>query len=350
MAPNHPDGSGSSSSRPKRRGGWGIVLRIGVTAVLLGLLAWGLDLGAAGGTLANSLWGLVALALVANLASQVVTTVRWWRLVAALDLPVRYSTLFLWYFHGMFFSLCLPTSIGGDVYKAVRLGQATQRLGLATCTLLADRAIGLSALVIIGLAGLLTQTLGWNALGMLTAILGLSLIFGVLGFAALWLLPPVARFLPGGHVVASRLAQLAPYRDSPVVLSAAYGLSLIVQLLNVATVALLGAAVGLPVPWEAYFMAVPPVILLAALPLSIGGLGVREGALAVALASFGVTHEQGLAVGVLWFVVLLACGLLGGAIYLLAPAAPGAPAELPETLPMAAGPGPATLPGWKQPA
>ena len=83
------------------------------------------------------------------------------------------------------------------------------------------------------------------------------------------------------------------------------------------TVAEIGNAIGLGIPLAAYCVAVPTVSLLTTLPLSIGGVGVREGGLAWMLASYGVSEELGVTLGLLWFSTNIASGLIGGCVYLL---------------------------------
>jgi uncharacterized membrane protein YbhN (UPF0104 family) len=47
-------------------------------------------------------------------------------------------------------------------------------------------------------------------------------------------------------------------------------------------------------------------------PISIGGLGVREGMLVLLLhASFGVRNSQAIAVGLLWYACVLVVSMLG---------------------------------------
>jgi len=122
---------------------------------------------------------------------QVVAGIRWAELARPLgfDFPRR---LFVWrFFEGMFFSLCLPSSIGGDVVKAYRIGDTTPRRLLAGCSVLADRLTGLSALAVLGGAALaarkydlsLSVTLAVAA-GLLTLVLGAFLL--AVSFLSVW--------------------------------------------------------------------------------------------------------------------------------------------------------------------
>ena len=112
------------------------------------------------------------------------------------------------------------------------------------------------------------------------------------------------------------LAKLLPYHERPAVFRRAVGWGLVVQLLNVLVVVELGQALGLRIPLLAYFNVVPVVAVLTLLPVSVSGVGVREGGLVWMLAAYGVGQGMGITLGVLWFLVTVAGGLVGGLAYL----------------------------------
>ncbi len=93
-------------------------------------------------------------------------------------------------------------------------------------------------------------------------------------------------------------------------------LSVFVQLANVVAVWLLGVALNLPVPASYYGVVVPMVSLLTLLPVSLNGMGVREGGVIVFLAPLGVDQATALTLSFLWFAVNSAVSLLGGVVYL----------------------------------
>lgn len=79
--------------------------------------------------------------------------------------------------------------------------------------------------------------------------------------------------------------------------------------------ALIGMSLNLDVPLGYYFVIVPLVDLISILPISISGIGVREGSYVGLLYLAGVETPQGLAFGLLGFLVIVAASLLGGIIY-----------------------------------
>jgi hypothetical protein len=216
----------------------------------------------------------------------------------------------------MFFSLCLPSSIGGDVLKAYWLAPTIGGRILAGCSVLADRLAGVIALMVIGLTALAARQF---ELGLMSvAAIGIALLVAALVCATigLALMGRIGSMFRAGGGIRKLIDQLAPYRERPEVFRQSIGWGLSVQMLNVLVVMALGAAMGLPLPLVAYCVVVPAVSLLTILPVSISGIGVREGAMAWMLASYGIHEELAVTLGLLWFLVTVVCGLAGGAVYL----------------------------------
>jgi hypothetical protein len=262
-------------------------------------------------------WGHWVAALALYLASQVASGWRWAELARPLGFYFPRLRFMQLYFEGMFFNLCLPSSIGGDVLKAYWLAPNTAGRVLAGCTVLADRAVGVVGLCVIGVTATAAREF---ALPFGSAILlGVGLLAAALVAVSLGL--RMLKWLAGWLKEESRPARLAkqlmPYHDRPEVFRRSILWGLVVQGLNVLVVLEIGYAVGLTIPVGAYCVAVPAVALLTCLPLSIGGLGVREGGMAWMLASYGVSEEMGVTLGLLWFLTAIVSGMFGGCIYFL---------------------------------
>jgi uncharacterized protein (TIRG00374 family) len=317
----------SDSPRPPRRlTAWlSVLLRVGVT---VGLMAWAITGGGGKdgqGTdwnrflqlLAEANWPWWLAALGVTLAGQVVAGIRWAALARPLgfDFPNRFFVRR--FFEGMFFSLCLPSSIGGDVVKAVRVGGSTQRRLLAGCSVLADRLTGLAAL------GVLVGTAVVSKDNKLATPAIIAVFAGLLGavLAAFWLglavLDRIHTLLPDASRAREFVGRLLPYRQRPSLVMLAVGWSFLVQLAGVIAVVLVARAVGVVQPALVWLSVVPLVALAMVLPISIGGFGVRENALDYLLRGYGVPSEAGVAIGLLWGVCTVIAGLVGGVLFLL---------------------------------
>ena len=196
---------------------------------------------------------------------------------------------------------------------------------LAGCSVLADRLSGVIALLVIGLTAVAARHFGLSLLG--SGGVGIFLLAAALTASTFGLsvLGRVGSLLPQSGRLKGLVDQLQPYHDRPEVFRRSVGWGLSVQLLNVLVVMELGAAMGLGLPAGAYCLAVPAVALLTILPVSISGVGVREGALVWMLASYGVSQELAVTLGLLWFLVTVVSGLAGGIVYLCGVQAATAP-------------------------
>lgn len=218
------------------------------------------------------------------------------------------------YAGGLFANLYLPTIVGGDVLRAALAARGTRRLEAVVLGGVADRVIDVGALVLLVLAGGLaagSSVPGWGGHVM---VLGAALTIVVLLVAlplvtrtplSRWprkLRRPVGRFL----VALRRLSR------RPGTAVKALGLALAMQAGFVALGSWIGYGVGIDIPWTAWFLAWPLAKAAGLLPVSIGGLGVRDAALGGLLVPLGVPMELGVTASFIWQSVLIVGGLLAG--------------------------------------
>ncbi len=314
-----------STAKPTRW--YTLTARVLIAGSLIGLLYARLD----GQLVTSSIRTIPVLywilALTTYLIAQTISTLRWSLINAAFGFAASLGTQLRISFSGMFFNLCLPTSIGGDVYKACALGtDAASRVRAAT-TVFLDRAIGLVALLIIaGVALLRERSLsawiaeaGMDFSGKLTLGIVAGSVVAVCGLAMFAPRGPASKFWLQLRERVRRSARLrtmtAPRRSQFRVMGVALMLSLVIQFLNVVLVIELARGMGVELPAQCFFVAVPGVILLSVLPISFNGIGLREAGLATLLARYGLTSEIGVGLGLAWFVVIVCASLLGGVVF-----------------------------------
>jgi len=83
------------------------------------------------------------------------------------------------------------------------------------------------------------------------------------------------------------------------------------QLVVVASVYCAVHTIGLTIPNAAVLAYVPAVAIAQVLPISVGGLGLREGLLALLFHPLGAETGQAVAVGLLWYAFMLLSSLPG---------------------------------------
>jgi uncharacterized membrane protein YbhN (UPF0104 family) len=291
---------------------WFSLLRIAVSVSLLAVLAlrtnWQ-QMDQAFQRLHFTRW-LAALAI--YLAAQMISAVRWQALARPLGFGGALWRYGAFYFIGMFFNMMLPTSVGGDVVRAWYLDHRRGKRLHALVSVLVDRASGL--LVLLGLACvamafcpvILPPWVSWAVWATAAAAL-----------AGILLLPFLHRWTSRFDRPHRLLRAVAVYRHYPGLLLGTGILSLFVQGANVVIVWIIGDAMGLKIPPSYYWIFVPMVTLLTMLPVSLNGMGIREGSTILFLTPVNVADTDAFWLSILWFTVFVAASLMGWLVYLL---------------------------------
>jgi uncharacterized membrane protein YbhN (UPF0104 family) len=110
------------------------------------------------------------------------------------------------------------------------------------------------------------------------------------------------------------------YWKRPGVLLNAILLSFGFQMIVIIVHILIGLSLGLAIPWKFYFFLVPVVAAVSMLPVSLSGLGVREGAYVYFLSLAGIPQAEALTFAFGWLFVVFASSLTGGLALLKTPA------------------------------
>ncbi|HMO37103.1 MAG TPA: lysylphosphatidylglycerol synthase transmembrane domain-containing protein [Gemmatales bacterium] len=278
-----------------------------LSAIVAGYLASKLNWSVLGKLFSELHLGLVVLAFITIQVGQSFSSLRWQWLAQPLgfrDSYTRFRTLF---YVGTFFNLFLPTSIGGDAVRAWLLaGDKKHRLS-AFSSVIADRIAGVTAMLIMACMASLTiagEVPWW------IPVLPWVLLAGLLATVAM--LPQFRSFSSKIEVL---LMGLGWQEGRWLHWWKAVAISFVVQGLATLQIILLGIALGLQVPLTAYLVVVPMVTLMTMLPLSLSGHGIREGSLLILLAPYGVTTEQAIFLGLIWFTLSLGIGLIGVFLY-----------------------------------
>ncbi|MES2179263.1 MAG: lysylphosphatidylglycerol synthase transmembrane domain-containing protein [Gemmatimonadota bacterium] len=256
-------------------------------------------------------------ALGAYLLLHLIGVCKWLLVINAAGAELSFLSGVRCYYYGLFGNLFLPSIIGGDVVRAgLAMSLARSRSGLVLGSL-AERlldTIGLAAVAGIG-ALLLPTALDPRSRLIFLGMGGLFLVAGAGAFAIL-LLTPVIRRLPIRRrraLVKIRQAYRA-LRERPARLIGALLLSMLLQSLLVLLNARLGDVIGIDISFVVWLFVWPLAKIAAILPVTQGGIGVREGALVLLFQPFGVSSSAAMATGLVFTAVVMCGGLVGGVI------------------------------------
>jgi glycosyltransferase 2 family protein len=242
---------------------------------------WGLETIA--GSMRSANFPYLVYALFAFIASGVLGSVQWGILLRFHGIhPGVYGTVSR-YFMGLFFNYILPGFVGGDVVRVYHATKISGRITQAFSSTLADRVIGLMVLVLFSLGAFMLMPKGpaGNALPIALAIFLLlagSLCVFRIESAGKFFSRTFGRFIPRSlfEKASAVYSEMHELTRSPSTLAAVFGTSCIIQLTRITVHFLCGKAVGIEAGFACFALFVPLMEIAASLPISVGGLGVRE--------------------------------------------------------------------------
>lgn len=302
-----------------------ILLRTLISVAFLGLLFYLVrgDIPQIQSVLKNMNRGLLFLSVVISLFSVMILARRLQLIFAAEDIPIRLMEASNLTYVGYFFNNFLPTSVGGDIVKAMCAARITRHPVKSVTTVLMDRIFGLFTFILIP---------SFSFLFFLKRIenpLVPMIIYSLLAVSFLCFLllfnRGIARkfkfiehFLNWFHLgdkVRKIYDGLHNFKNHKAVIAQAMLLSLAGQSINIFVLYLMALALGAHTPIIYYYFLVPVVHLISMLP-SLNGLGIREGAYIYFLTPY-IGREYAAALGILWLGMLLFLSVIGGIIYLI---------------------------------
>ncbi len=286
-----------------------------ISLAMIGLLLWTTDLSDLKQAFSEARPGWVAAAFACYMGSMVVSSIRWTMLARPLGFTAPYSHFFGSYFTGMYMNLFAPSTVAGDISRALYIAGGPGRRALALTTVIADRGLGFVVLVWIGALAILLQP---------SYRLPLPIYYGA------WVVPPATlaawlyvpklavRFFPEDSRW-RRLVEkdLAPYWNDARLLLATTVVAFAFHVMQVLSQVFLARALGMDTPWQYFFIFVPLVNIAGMAPISFGGIGIREFGYIFFLRKAGIVRHASMALGLLSSGTVLASNLVGGLVFLL---------------------------------
>lgn len=289
-----------------------------ISILLLYVSLRSVNLAALGERLSRLHAGWIAASLAILAAQLFLLAARWQMIAQGCGLALRYATMLRVSFVATFFNQVLPSTVGGDAARIYMLARDGGGWAGAAYSVLIDRVAGIFALTLIVFLCLpWTLALVQDPLARTVLVLiGCGAIGGALVFLAIgrvrW--KPLMHWAPTRHLVeVSRTAWriCGSWRTIAVILA----LSFVVHLMTVLAAWCMVQSVSASASFALLLFMVPPVILIATVPVSIAGWGVREGSMIVAFAYAGLPQSDGLVVSVLIGATFFAIGAIGGLIW-----------------------------------
>jgi hypothetical protein len=312
---------GQPAKRRSALGTLGMVLRVAVSAALVAWILRRAPLGEVLAAFRKADLRFVLLSIALNPLGYWASVSRWRLLLRSQGGDASFPFLLRSFLVGVFFNNLLPSTIGGDVIRAVDTSRSGVSRAQAVAIVFVDRFLGLLTLMLIAVAGLLVSGRLMERVPALAAwVLGGGAFMAIL--AGLLFLPSrraadrLARIRHGRLGKAAAAARAFQGKGS--VLLRAFGWSLLLQGAVVLNGYCLARAFHVAIPLPYFFLIVPLALFVMMVPISINAIGVRENVLAFFFAPFGVAGATAVAVAWLDYGLVLVQALLGGIVWVWA--------------------------------
>lgn len=233
-------------------------------------------------------------------SERILAAYRWHILLKVKGIIIPFTQIFSITYIGNFFGVFLPSSLSIDIIRAIYIKRALSETVNSISSVIVDRVLGLFSLVLLGIFSLVVLFFKIQKpfLVVFTIISGFFLIFMFYGLQR----NEMASFIKNricflrehkfGKKMVEFYASFLDYKKYPVTLIYSFILSLIVHFVRILYFYTASRAFGGKVGIFYFFILIPVVMILIQLPISIGGVGIREGALVFLLGilGFSTTH------------------------------------------------------------
>ncbi|MDZ7363351.1 MAG: flippase-like domain-containing protein [candidate division KSB1 bacterium] len=297
-----------------------------ISVALLALLIWKSNIGDILNVMAGADLRLYVAAFALFLFQQVVVTYCWQLLLVAQKNSVPFWQTLKVHFIGSFFGTFLPSSISMDVVRAYHLSRHLRRRGVdAASSMFVTRVAGFGINFLLALIVAIPVSRANHDFQILWAVAISTFAF----FTAIWvtlhrrslqLLKGLLRRFKLARI-ADKLAHLRESILEVVVAKRAMlkmlALSVFFQILGVVIIYVVGRSVGIELDFWHYCIYVPLITAIAVLPISVLGIGIREGAFVFFFTQAGVPKAAALSLSLLLFSQSLLMAAMGGIWYLV---------------------------------
>ncbi|MBA7466988.1 hypothetical protein ES707_02183 [subsurface metagenome] len=271
---------------------------------------------------------LLILSLSTHIFGIWITAVRWNTLLGTQKVKLGTTTLTLTVLIGFFFNNFLPTSIGGDVFRTYDAAKkANIPIETSASIIIVER---FSGVISASTYAIIALFLGFTAIGNRSFIIPVIIFFIICIIIAFLILNPSIlrlnklinkiKFL---KKVEEKLANIyftfLSFKKFKWVLARVMIYSFLLQFAVILNYFLAAKSLGINLNLTAFIFIVPVVTIIAMVPISIGGIGIRENTLVFIITAMGVGSEQAAICALLIFLMLIFIGIIGGITYSVRP-------------------------------
>ena len=261
---------------------------------------------------------------------------RWKMLLEADGINISLKRLMSSFSGGVFFSICLPSTIGGDLVRAADLAGHTNKTKEVIATVFLDRLSGYIGLVFVVLLalllgrGLVLDKVVFTSVSVIIVLLAIVLLvlfnntiyiritrwlsspgLGITKPLSSWGVEKIKETIKNLH------QEIHIFRSHKNIIILNLFISFIIQLIAPVSVYFIGLSLGVKINFIYFLIFLPIISAVTLLPIAIGGTGLREWLFVAYFAKAGVVKQLAIAMSLLSFSLVVFYAAIGGLIYVL---------------------------------
>lgn len=306
------------------------LIRIIVTIMLISFASYKADLLNEAGRekflnlMTNIRWGYVILSFGLMFVLNFVSSVKWNMLLSSRKIIVKIWRIYAYYNIGKFFSLILPTSMGGDVVRVFKLGKYTGKKHSAAASVIIERFTGLLVLLLFTIVAVVVNLKIFNQIWLSFALIIASFALGLV----IWIVVDSRVFIffdktfSKFKLIAKIFLKIEKIRKTLVEFKSnskamywAIFFSIIFQILAVINVWVSAKAFSDELDFITCLVAVPVIMFITNIPFSIGGIGLMEFGYVYTLSLFGISPSLAISTALLIRAKGIIDALIGGMLF-----------------------------------
>jgi uncharacterized protein (TIRG00374 family) len=266
---------------------------------------------------------LVSLVLVLTLFDSIVNAYKWSILVRSAGLKVNFKRLLKIYFTSGFVGLALPSGIGGELLKGYGLAKTTSKTIDSASSVVVGRITGLLGLTFLCVIGYLAAGPSLKDTSAIVNIKNISLLITIVSILAI----TFGFFIPEEYVLPQKkdgkikkflrkvFRSFYQYKKEYYALVITFAISILIHVVRSVTVYISSLSVGVEINFVYFLIFVPFVQLGGVIPMTMGGVGVKEGIAVYLFSIIGVSGASALSMYIIVRIMAVASVGPGAWIY-----------------------------------
>jgi len=257
-----------------------------------------------------------------------ISSLKWKLLLSTKSIKARYIELVRFYFIGMFFNSVMPSTIGGDMIRGYESSKEYGNKSKVFSSIFMERFTGLIALISFAIVGLFLEISKFCRTGVILILF--ILIGATIGIAILIYDKKNIKFFKCLYLPILNLFErfdlkdkseefydaVNDYKNHRSVISTSLLLSFIFQFISISYTYIMALSLNININFTYFFIFVPIITCITMIPVSIGGLGIREVSYVYLFTKVGMTISEAFTISIMRFFLALVVSLIGGLIYL----------------------------------